>query len=110
LPSEESGRRAALDLLARDVAFDSIFATSDLAALGAIRALRDARLDVPGDVSIVGFDDLAAARLSDPPLTTISQDARQAGEALVATLIAKIEDRAPDSVLLPVRLVVRQTT
>ena len=109
-PSEEAGRQAALQLLNRDVEFDAIFATSDLAALGAMRALHDARIDVPGDVSIVGFDDLAAARLSEPPLTTIAQDARQAGEALVTTLIATIEERDPDSVLLPVRLVVRQTS
>jgi DNA-binding LacI/PurR family transcriptional regulator len=107
MPTEESGRLAALRLLDQDVAFDAIFATSDLAALGAMRALHDARIDVPGDVSIVGFDDLAAARLSEPPLTTIAQDARQAGEALVTTLIATIEERAPDNVLLPVRLVVR---
>ena len=110
LPTEESGRLAALRLLDQDVAFDAIFATSDLAALGAMRALHDARIDVPGDVSIVGFDDLAAARLSEPPLTTIAQDARQAGETLVTTLIATIEERAPKSVLLPVRLVVRGTT
>ena len=110
LPTEESGRLAALRLLDQDVAFDAIFATSDLAALGAMRALHDARIDVPGDVSIVGFDDLAAARLSEPPLTTIAQDARQAGEALVTTLIETIEERAPKSVLLPVRLVVRGTT
>lgn len=110
MPTEESGRRAALRLLDQDVAFDAIFATSDLAALGAMRALHDARIDVPGDVSIVGFDDLAAARLSEPPLTTIAQDARQAGETLVTTLIATIEERAPKSVLLPVRLVVRGTT
>lgn len=109
-PSEEAGRQAALQLLDRDVEFDAIFATSDLAALGAMRALHDARIDVPGDVSIVGFDDLAAARLSEPPLTTIAQDARRAGEALVATLIAKIEERDPASVLLPVRLVARQTS
>lgn len=109
-PSEESGRLAALQLLDRDIPFDAIFATSDLAALGAMRALHDARIDIPGDVSIVGFDDLAAARLSEPPLTTIAQDSRQAGEVLVTQLIAKIEERAPDSVLLPVRLVVRQTS
>lgn len=109
-PTEEAGREAALQLLDRDVEFDAIFATSDLAALGAMRALHDARIDVPGDVSIVGFDDLAAARLSEPPLSTIAQDSRQAGEALVTTLIAKIEERAPDNVLLPVRLVVRQTS
>lgn len=110
MPTEESGRIAAIRLLDQDVAFDAIFATSDLAALGAMRALHDARVDVPGDVSIVGFDDLAAARLSEPPLTTIAQDARVAGETLVATLIATIEERSPDSVLLPVRLVVRGST
>ena len=110
MPTEESGRTAALRLLDQDVPFNAIFATSDLAALGAMRALHDARIDVPGDVSIVGFDDIASARLAEPPLTTIAQDARQAGEALVTTLIAKIEKRDPDSVLLPVKLVVRGTT
>ena len=110
IATEDAGRRAALHLLDQDVTFDAIFATSDLAALGAMRALHDARIDVPGDVSIVGFDNLAAAQLSEPPLTTISQDSRQAGEALVETLVAKIEERDPRSVLLPVRLVVRATS
>jgi len=109
-PTEEAGRSAALHLLDQDVAFDAIFATSDFAALGAMRALHDARIDIPGDVSIVGFDNIAAAQLSEPPLTTIAQDFRQAGEALVATLVAKIEEREPGSVLLPVRLVVRATS
>lgn len=106
-PSEEAGRAAALRLLEQGVAFDGIFATSDLVALGAMRALHDAGMRVPEEVSIVGFDDLAAARLAEPPLTTISQDTRRAGEILVETLVAKIEERAPESVLLPVKLVVR---
>ena len=72
-----------------------------------MRALHEAGVDIPGDVSIVGYDDLAAARMSEPPLTTIAQDIRLAGEKLVETLIAKIEDRAPESLLLPVKLVVR---
>lgn len=106
-PSEEAGRAAALRLLDQGIAFDGIFATSDLVALGAMRALHEAGIRVPDEVSIVGFDDLAAARLAEPPLTTISQDTRHAGEVLVETLIAKIEERAPESVLLPVKLVVR---
>ena len=109
-PTEEDGRHAVARLLDQGVAFDGLFATSDFAALGALRGLHDAGIDVPGAVSIVGFDDIAAARLSEPPLTTIAQDARRAGEALVATLIAQIEDREPESVLLPVRLVVRGTS
>jgi DNA-binding LacI/PurR family transcriptional regulator len=106
-PSEEAGRSAALRLLGQGIPFDGIFATSDMVAIGAMRALHDAGLNIPGDVSIVGFDDIAAARLSEPPLTTISQDTRLAGETLVETLIANIEGREPERELLPVRLVVR---
>jgi DNA-binding LacI/PurR family transcriptional regulator len=106
-PSEEAGRSAAMRLLGQGIPFDGIFATSDMVAIGAMRALHDAGLNIPSDVSIVGFDDIAAARLSEPPLTTISQDTRLAGETLVETLIANIEGRGPESVLLPVRLVVR---
>ena len=106
-PTEEAGRAAALRLLAQDVPFDGIFATSDLVAIGAMRALHEAGMRVPEEVSIVGFDDLAAARMAEPAITTVAQDTRLAGEKLVETLIAKIEERAPESVLLPVRLVVR---
>lgn len=107
VPTEESGRSAVAQLLACGAGFDAIFATSDLTAIGALRALHDAGLHVPRDVAIVGFDDIAAARLSEPPLTTIAQDPRQAGEMLVETLIARIEEREAASVLLPVRLIVR---
>jgi DNA-binding LacI/PurR family transcriptional regulator len=106
-PSEEAGRAAALKLLNQGNSFDGIFATSDLAAIGAMRALHDAGIDVPKGVSIVGYDDLAAARMAEPAITTIAQDTRLAGEALVETLIAKIDEHAPESVLLPVKLVVR---
>jgi DNA-binding LacI/PurR family transcriptional regulator len=106
-PSEDAGRIAALRLLEQGLPFDGIFATSDLVAIGAMRALHEAGLRVPDDVSIVGFDDLAAARMAEPAITTIAQDTRLAGETLVETLIAKIDEHAPESVLLPVKLVVR---
>lgn len=106
-PSEEAGRTAAMRLLDQGVPFDGIFATSDLAAIGAMRALHDAGIDVPKNLSIVGYDDLAAARMAEPAITTVAQDTRLAGETLVETLIAKIEERAPESMLLPVKLVVR---
>ena len=109
-PSEEAGRAAAQKLLEQGVPFDGIFATSDLVAIGAMRALHEAGKRVPEDVSIVGFDDLAAARMAEPAITTVAQDTRLAGETLVETLIAKIEERAPESVLLPVRLVVRSSS
>ena len=109
-PSEEAGRAAAVKLLEQGKPFDGIFATSDLVAIGALRALHEGGKRVPEDVSIVGFDDLAAARMAEPAITTVAQDTRLAGETLVDTLIAKIEDRAPESVLLPVRLVVRASS
>lgn len=107
IPTEEAGREAAEVLLKLGVAFDAIFATSDLVAIGAMHVLHNAGLGTPRDVSIVGFDNLAAARMAEPALTTIAQDAILAGETLVETLVSKIEERGPDSVLLPVRLIVR---
>ena len=109
-PSEEAGRAAALKLLEQGKPFDGIFATSDLVAIGAMRALHEAGKRVPQDVSIVGFDDLAAARMAEPAITTVAQDTRLAGETLVETLIANIEERASESVLLPVKLVVRASS
>lgn len=109
-PTEESGRAGIRHLTEAGIAFDAVFATSDLTALGAMRELHDAGRRVPDDVAVVGFDDIAAARLSEPPLTTISQDPRQAGEALVETLVARIEGREADSKLLPVRLIVRASS
>lgn len=109
-PSQQEGQRAASELLAQGRNFDAIFASSDFAALGAMRYLKQQGLEVPEDVAIVGFDDLAAARLSLPSLTSVSQDTRRAAETLVDTLLAKIEDRAPASVLLPVELVERKSS
>ncbi len=109
-PSEEAGRLAIEQLIGNDASFDAIFASSDLVAIGAMRALHEAGRTVPGDVAIVGFDDLVAARMAEPPLTTIAQDTRRAAETLVETLIARIEEREAISILLPVRLVERGST
>ncbi len=64
ITTEASGYEAAIELMRRGVAFDAVFAGSDLIAIGAMRAFEEAGLDVPGDVSIVGFDDIPAASLS----------------------------------------------
>ncbi|WP_260483437.1 LacI family DNA-binding transcriptional regulator [Sphingomicrobium flavum] len=109
-PTQEEGEAAAQKLMTQRHRFDAIFASSDFAALGAMRYLKKQGLDIPEDVAIVGFDDLAAARLSDPSLTSVAQDTRRAAETLVDTLLAKIEERAPDSVLLPVELIERKSS
>ena len=109
-PSEESGRSAVAELLRRNVAFDAIFAASDMTAIGAMHALQKLGRAIPEEVAIVGFDDIPAASLSSPPLSTVTQDARGAGEALVDALIEAIENGAANSRLLPVRLTVREST
>jgi DNA-binding LacI/PurR family transcriptional regulator len=75
-----------------------------------MHALAEAGLSVPGDVAVVGFDDITAASLANPPLTTVAQDARRAGEMLVDTLLAQLRDETVEGATLPARLVVRRST
>ncbi|WP_226016895.1 LacI family DNA-binding transcriptional regulator [Novosphingobium sp. FKTRR1] len=110
ISSEDSGYQAARRLLERDLPFDAVFAASDLIAIGAIRALAEAGLRVPDDIAVVGFDDIPAASFTSPPLTTVVQDMRLAGEALVETVLAQIESRPPPVSVLPTRLVVRASS
>ena len=107
LTTEEEGWNAAKGLLDSGAQFDAIFAASDLIAIGAMRALAEAGRRVPQDVAVVGFDDIPAASLTTPPLTTVMQDIRGAGQALVETLLAQIEGRDLPPRKLPGKLVVR---
>ncbi len=106
---EESGYQAARVLIDRGVPFDAIFAGSDLIAIGAMRALAEAGLRVPADVAVVGFDDLPAASMTNPPLTTIMQDLKGAGMLLIETLLAQIEGKDPPPPMIPTRLVKRKS-
>lgn len=106
---EQSGYEAACELLARGEPFDAIVAASDLIAVGALRALQELRIDVPGAVSVVGFDDIPAASLANPPLTTVMQDTRLAGEALVDSLLRSVQGEPVENKVLPTRLVVRRS-
>lgn len=108
--SEEAGHAAALQLLARGRPFDAVFAASDLIAIGAMRALREAGLRIPEDVSVVGFDDIPMARFSTPPLTTVVQDTQRAGQLLVATLMQLVREEPAESAMLPASLVVRKSS
>lgn len=96
-------------LLAEGVPLDGVFASSDLAAMTAINALRRAGRDVPGDVSVVGYDDIALAAHFHPPLTTVRQPIDAAGRALVEALLAQVQGERPTPRLLPTDLVVRET-
>jgi DNA-binding LacI/PurR family transcriptional regulator len=109
ITTEEAGYAAACELLRRRVAFDAIVAASDLIGLGALRALKEQHLEVPAQVAVVGFDDIPAAALADPPLTTIAQNTRLAGEVLVETLLRRIREEPAEARMLPTRLVVRHS-
>jgi DNA-binding LacI/PurR family transcriptional regulator len=91
------------------VAYDAIFACSDLLAITAINTLREQGRDVPHDVAVVGYDDIALSNYYHPALTTIRQPVRAAGEALVDALMALIEGRPVASAQLPTELIVRAT-
>jgi len=107
LSVEQKGYEAVQRLLARDIAFDAVFCASDLIALGALRALNEAGRSVPGDVALIGFDDIPAASHTHPPLTTVAQDYGRGGAELVDTLIRQIAGEPTENLLLPSRLVVR---
>lgn len=107
--TEESGFQAASELLARGVEFDAIVAASDLIAIGALRALQDAHLDVPRQVAVTGFDDIPAASLTHPPLSTVMQDTSRAGELLVETLLRQIAGDTTANSVIPTRLVIRKS-
>ncbi|HEU4819640.1 MAG TPA: substrate-binding domain-containing protein, partial [Qipengyuania sp.] len=110
LTSENAGFQAASALIASGHPFDAIFAASDLIAIGAMRALTGAGRRIPEDVAVIGFDNIPAASLTSPPLTTIQQDIAGAGECLVETVLAQIEGREPPQPRLPTRLIVRGST
>ena len=107
LTTEAEGFRAAEALIGSGQDFDAIFAASDLIAIGAMRALAEAHRKVPEDVAVVGFDDIPAASMTTPPLTTVMQDIRGAGLALVETLLAQVEGRDLPPRKLPGKLIVR---
>jgi DNA-binding LacI/PurR family transcriptional regulator len=87
--------------------FDALFAASDLLAIAAVQAMREARVSVPGDVSVVGYDDIAMAAYADPPLTTVHQPVRQAGIELVDALLGLVDGQAVAPRHVPVHLVQR---
>jgi DNA-binding LacI/PurR family transcriptional regulator len=107
--SEEAGYAAARELMRRGAIFDAVFGASDLIAIGAMRALSEAGLDVPGDVAVVGFDDIPAARITTPALTTVRQDTVRAGELLVETLVSLVDGHPAQSQRLATELVVRRS-
>ena len=106
-PSSRSGYDAARELLRRGEDFSAIFCSSDLGALGAIRALHDEGLRVPGGVAVVGFDDIPSATHVSPALTTVRQNTSKAGKVMVETLLRLVRGESVESQLIEPELIVR---
>ncbi len=105
-----SGHAAMAELLSR-ASPSAVFVASDVVAVGALRGLRDAGLHIPGDVSVVGFDDIPLAEHFDPPLTTVRLPAFSLGEKAGQLLLERIAGRpVPSRTLLPTQLVIREST
>jgi DNA-binding LacI/PurR family transcriptional regulator len=88
---------------------DAVFVISDLMAITAMDEIRGRGLRIPEDVAVVGYDDIAMARYTNPPLTTISQNVPLAGKLLAQSLIQQIDDGTVTSVSIPAALVVRSS-
>jgi LacI family transcriptional regulator len=110
--TQRGGFEAARRLLSLRKRPTAIFAVNDMAAFGALDAIKDAGLSVPHDISLIGFDDIPTASQTHPPLTTIRQPLVWMGRSAVNTLLAQINgiDVASPRVTLPTELVVRAST
>jgi DNA-binding LacI/PurR family transcriptional regulator len=106
---ESHGYQAIEKLLAQGVEFDAVFASTDIMAIGAMRALQAHGLDIPRDVAVVGFDDFPLAAHVTPALTTVRQDMRQAGEGLVTSIVGLIEGHPVASSLMAPDLIIRKS-
>jgi len=110
--TRETGYRGMQHLLALPEPPTAVVCCSDMSAMGAIDAIQDAGLSVPGDVSVVGFDDIEMAAYVRPALTTVRQDMASIGRRAVELLDELIGDDqlAGPEAILPTELVVREST
>lgn len=105
----ESAEASVESLLRRGIDFDGVVCASDLIALGCIRALQHSGKSVPGDVSVIGFDNVPFSRYARPALTTIAQDTMKAGRLMVSKLLDHGGAAAGRSERVPTDLIVRES-
>lgn len=109
---EEGGYATMQMLLNLKVRPTAVFASNDLMAMGAIVAIRQAGLAIPKDIAVIGFDDIPAARLIDPALTTVAQSQRRMGQRAAEMLFERMNGTAPEtgrSEQMPFELIIRQS-
>jgi LacI family transcriptional regulator len=95
--NEKGGYRATKEILATGTRPTAIFAANDLMALGAMTAIREAKLTIPNDIALMGFDDIFAARFVTPPLSTINQFQDQLGQVAAEMVLERLNDLPNDA-------------
>nr|WP_232805503.1 LacI family DNA-binding transcriptional regulator [Glycomyces xiaoerkulensis] len=107
--TQAGGEAAMRKLLEAVPDLDAVFVASDLMAAGALQALHAAGRRVPDDVAVAGFDDSAIATATRPMLTTVRQPLAKVAEETVRILIARLDGRELESVVLPTELIIRDS-
>ncbi|MEW6261839.1 MAG: LacI family DNA-binding transcriptional regulator [Thermodesulfobacteriota bacterium] len=111
--SLEDGARAMAMLLDKSRRPDAVICFDDIIAMGALRVIQDRGLSVPGDVALIGFDDMPLCSYTVPRLTTVYYPRHQMAEIACRVLLSRIEEANPEPpvrVVLPLRLVIREST
>lgn len=107
--SAEAAAHAVPLLLKREPKLDAIFACSDFMAIACMQVLQGMGRAVPGEISVMGHDDIALASQTSPRLTTIRQPIQQGGRLMVQSLFEQFEGAAPRQIVLPHELIVRES-
>lgn len=111
--NEEGGFRTATQILAQPELPTAIFAANDLMAIGVMQALRERGVSIPKDIAVVGFDDISAARLVTPSLTTVAQFQYEMGVKAAEILLERLRGPTPETGTaheMPFKLVEREST
>lgn len=111
--SPADGYRALQELIASGQRFDAVFCGNDMLAFGAIKAMEEAKIRVPEDVAVVGYDDIHSASLFKPALTTVRQPISDIGKELIGLLFQSMETGeklTPRKIVVPTELVVRESS
>ena len=108
--TEPGGMQATARLLQREAPFSALFASNDQMAIGAILSLHRAGLRVPDDVSVIGFDDVVAARYMLPPISTIHMSVYDMGRLAAEAMLTLLQGETPAVVAPAAELVVREST
>jgi DNA-binding LacI/PurR family transcriptional regulator len=106
---EETGGKLAQSLLDTGIPFDSLFAASDMMAIGAMRVFRARGVAVPSDVAVIGYDNLNVASYVSPALTTVSQNISRAGKLLARDIVTYLESGVVTATTVPVELIIRES-